>query len=517
MEDRIMFGIRGNRSCRPAWVLLAVMTVTPGLPAAAEVSPENNPWAPTTEQVDARFQRVQREVDRLRAAGRAKEADRMAADLRHFRDQLAGAAPSRGTGPELHVVGTYDPGTVNVDVRPSDRPVILALTSYHQVNWNLTLQKGANLQKVLLYGYDKPIPPANLPKNVPVEVVNSGFTYGKDYGHYPFMAKRLHEITGLPVSSVQGQYKFDEKSPAVTVGSGGAEWNAQRVLSEMQPLYNQAVTFDRGEQRAAADAAYRFTALYHDLNDQRGMGETFVADFSPARAISKTLQPVGPRLKHVAVDPNGPTYYGLAHGSGPVQIDRQTGQHTDMPADNPELTNHPTGITFDTTRNRLVLSTLGGEGFLLTYDKESETWSPLTSLNQADLFSVTYSADDDALYALEHGGGIVRYTAEGSPDGTISLSEHIPQEQYAPWDYQLIAAGDRLILLTSPMNDLYEPYLTPQMKSYLIDPATGGVTILGDIIVAPEPGAATLLGFAGAALALNRRRRRRSDGARTVS
>src|SRR5687767_10677811 len=116
-----MFRIHGNRSGMPAWPLLSLLLITASLPAAAATSPQNNPFAPTMDQIDARFGRIEQEVQRLRAAGQKAEADQMAADLQHFRDLLAGSAPSRATGPQLDLVGTYDPGTVNVNVAPTDR------------------------------------------------------------------------------------------------------------------------------------------------------------------------------------------------------------------------------------------------------------------------------------------------------------------------------------------------------------------------------------------------------------
>lgn len=497
-----MLGIAGNRSGAAA-LALSLFAALISTAAAAAPSPESNPFAPTLDQVNARFGRIQQEVDRLRAAGQTADADRMAADLQHFRDQLAGTAPSRGTGPQLSVVGTYDPGTVNVNVQPTDRPLILALTSYHQVNWNLNLQPGANLQKVLLYSYEKPIPPANLPKNVPVEVVDSYFAYGKDYSHYPNLARRLLDITGVPLSTMQGRYNFEDKTPPVDVGGG--EWNAQRVLTEMQPLYNQATAHEMAQRREAANT-HRFSALYHTADNEGRMRETFVAEFTPTRAISKTVVPVGSRLRHVTVNPDGPVFYGLAHGSGPVRIDRATGEYTDLTMDQ-ELS-HPTGLTYDTKRDRLILSTLGGEGWLLSYSEQDDAWSQLASLDNVDIHSITYSENDDAFYALQRGGSIVRYTPEGDPAGQLNLSgDYIPQDTYGPWDYQLIATDDMLVLLTSPMPDLYEPHLDRQMWSFLIDPDTGVVQALGGVVLAPEPGAATLLAGLCAAGLLRRRRR----------
>ena len=162
----------GTRAARLASSILSSLSAlvllfgnAPSRAGAATPSPENNPFAPTVVQVEARFGRIQQEVDRLRADGQPADADRLAAALQHFRDQLAGTAPSQALGPELDVVSIHDPRNARVNVGPTERPVVLALASYEETPCRLDLQPGANLQKVIVYRPGPPSRPIGLPEN----------------------------------------------------------------------------------------------------------------------------------------------------------------------------------------------------------------------------------------------------------------------------------------------------------------------------------------------------------------
>ena len=211
----------------------------------------------------------------------------------------------------------------------------------------------------------------------------------------------------------------------------------------------------------------------------------------------------------VAVDPRGPTYYtgfGWHSGVGPVRFDPATGTGTPIEVPNPDTLSWPTGLAFDTTRNRLILSNLGGAGALWAYSPEQDTWSMLSSLNNVDMWGTTYSAAEDKLYALTSASQLVRYTPEGRPAGTIKLDPLLPSGLNLR-ESQLIAAGDQLVLLSQPVADPLDPRLPAVQRSFLIDPHSGAVTSLGPIHLVPEPATAALGATACGALLLRRRRR----------
>jgi hypothetical protein len=251
----------------------------------------------------------------------------------------------------------------------------------------------------------------------------------------------------------------------------------------MLPLYREATASERARQRAAAEP-YRFTAIQFDYDGALHPRAASLAEFSPL-GPTRTLSAFAP-ARHVAADPLAQTWYGDDRNTV-VRFDPVTGLRTPL-REIPWLT----GVTFDTKRNRLVASNLDTDGTLFSYSPAQNRWTTIASLGGVDMHSTTYSAADDAFYALVGSRDsplqLLKYNPAGQKTATISLSEPIPATLIG--DYQLTAAGDRLSLITPPLPDLYEPHLPPVPRSYLIDPATGMVTYAG---VIPEPGAAILL------------------------
>lgn len=68
---------------------------------------------------------------------------------------------------KVHVVGVYESnpfsgfrrddyaGTVDVIVTPKAQPVVLVLSSYERVNWNVTITSGASVSKIIIGGFHK--------------------------------------------------------------------------------------------------------------------------------------------------------------------------------------------------------------------------------------------------------------------------------------------------------------------------------------------------------------------------
>jgi predicted esterase len=120
-------------------------------------------------------------------------------------------------GAELHVVGVYQPrdsGTpVDVEVRPTTRPVVLVLTSYMEVLWNVKLAAGARLKAVVVGGYyEQEV--EGVPVDVPVvyrayapsNKSDYFYAYHGDTAEYRRMVDKLNDLTGLLVSTAQVEY-----------------------------------------------------------------------------------------------------------------------------------------------------------------------------------------------------------------------------------------------------------------------------------------------------------------------
>jgi len=179
------------------------------------------------------------------------------------------------------------------------------------------------------------------------------------------------------------------------------------------------------------------------------------------------------------------------------QLDLATGKMTALPTIQSGLPtlSWPCGLTFDTKRNQLIVSSLGGDGFLYAYSLQSKQWSMLSNLRGTDLQALTYSAADDSFYGLTTSSlrpGLVHFDASGTALSQVQLSQPIPGgSQGSSWPDQLVAVGDQLAVITPPTVDLYEPEILPQARFFLINPKTGLVNYSGTIV--PEPAALLLI------------------------
>src|SRR5688572_19207655 len=109
------------------------------------------------------------------------------------------------------------------------------------------------------------------------------------------------------------------------------------------------------------------------------------------------------------------------------KADSQTGtaQQMILPATVPELS-WPMGLAFDSQRNRVLLVSLGGEGYLYAYSPPSNHWSVVRSMANRDLDSLEYDPRADVLYSLsvDWSGGrplIYRLSPQGAIIGEIGL------------------------------------------------------------------------------------------------
>src|SRR5581483_3527769 len=118
-------------------------------------------------------------------------------------------------GAELHGVGVSRPRDGNgapvvVEVRRTDKPVVLVLTSYFSVLWQVKVADGARLKAVVLGGwFEQEL--EGVPAGTPVvyRAANPGgrtdsfWGYAADTFEYRRMVERLNDLTGLLVATYQ--------------------------------------------------------------------------------------------------------------------------------------------------------------------------------------------------------------------------------------------------------------------------------------------------------------------------
>ncbi|MFH1871963.1 MAG: hypothetical protein ABIK82_09280 [Pseudomonadota bacterium] len=110
----------------------------------------------------------------------------------------------------LHSYGYHPDGSIDVSVHTKGRPVILALSSYEPVVWNIKLDDGVVIKEIILSGHH-PSKVVGVESNVRITRQGFGFAYAPDARHSE-LAKKLKEYTGLDVENFQGMYTGKEFS-----------------------------------------------------------------------------------------------------------------------------------------------------------------------------------------------------------------------------------------------------------------------------------------------------------------
>ncbi|MGF1486895.1 MAG: hypothetical protein ACFBSE_07260 [Prochloraceae cyanobacterium] len=188
-------------------------------------------------------------------------------------------------------------------------------------------------------------------------------------------------------------------------------------------------------------------------------------------------------VNQIACSPSEDICYGIIGHNQLVQLDPKSNWQTtpiEITSELPKLS-WPTGITFDTDRDLLLISSLGGEGYLYSYAFDRNVWQAF-SLNNIDLAAIVYHPHDKQIYALGVTYGQVkglilyRLSLNGQILETTKLSDPIlaglPAFHESTLKPQLISSGKDLILVAGKQT-LYSNGTSNKFnksKIYTIDP-----------------------------------------------
>ncbi|MGK7900718.1 MAG: hypothetical protein AB4352_04760 [Hormoscilla sp.] len=134
-------------------------------------------------------------------------------------------APAMGSQ-ELHVISVYEArsdhragyhptGLVEVKVQRQEKPIILALSAYEPVHWNVTLEPGVKVEYIILNGYHQQS--ISGVDGVPVDkYIHRGIRSRSGHFSYkwlnsleykPLLVQRLEQYTRTKLTSFQGCYR----------------------------------------------------------------------------------------------------------------------------------------------------------------------------------------------------------------------------------------------------------------------------------------------------------------------
>ncbi|HMJ91240.1 MAG TPA: Ig-like domain-containing protein [Candidatus Acidoferrum sp.] len=389
--------------------------------------------------------------------------------------------PDPGGPRELHAIGLHSGGAnsaaASVVVDRPGKSVTLFLSAYDSVLWHVSASGGTTIEKVILGGYYAQRVDG-IASNVPVVQVSHYRTGGNPYGGsadsfytgptidsamFLQAVQKLCALTGLNLSSFHGANSAPSQTPFVI----NQVQNDVRLRCDYPQLADPS-------QLPSVNFRLAFYDRDHD-------GNVFFQNYTLAGPQDGTK--LLPALR-VVTDAGGRFYYG-AEAHAMWRIDSQDGTHDEMILDSslPEMS-WPTGVAFDSQRNRILLATLSGEGHLYAYLPAQEQWSLVQSLENRDVNGLGYHASGDAIYAVKHtyesyngSPALYCFDAQGVFQGEIPLP--VLPFSLGPSDYEseLVSVGDYLVLLVEPNYLSYHRGGATESRMYLIDPRSGQTTL----------------------------------------
>lgn len=344
---------------------------------------------------------------------------------------------------EVIMVSGYEPdrdsslSKVKVNVDRPGKNVLLVLSSYDQVNWEVEASPTTNITGVVISSYH-PSTVTNIDstKVFPVELP---YSYEIENKNFVEALKQLNCWFGIDkVDALGGDYslpneieisQLDSITPAHTL----AGYPVEKPLDNFQfNLYNSNYEPVKWTSKGAINKS------------------------------NSTISQTG-----IAISPDGREIYQLID-DGIKVTDRETGEQEDfkLPRKFPQLS-WGTDIAYDSKRDLVSLISLGGEGYFYRFDVNKRRWLDVRSVNNIDLQSLTYDPASDRYiaWAEDYGQGHQGQLLFISGTGELLSQERVSDRLkgfYRQYDrnngrspvVEIIARGNNIVLLTRSGNSV---------------------------------------------------------------
>lgn len=423
-----------------------------------------------TSEVDALLAELDALVASEREGGRGAEATALATEVLALRRRIAdGGAPAPSADPEIHVVYAAGPArrgaAVRIEVR--GRPVVLLLGSHGPISWNVASGAGV-VQKIVTFGHPdrlvvaEPVVPVEKIRLDPVKEARDG------------LVRRIEDVTGGVVATLTEIEAGDPDTPVV-LGSSNPEWLAQHLRADAVRLHWRATRPRRAALREELKRT-RFPFL-HRWREEKAL-RVSLCEWTPLGPLLARTTPLAPILgpsSALVVDEKRDEAYLLRAGAR-IRFP--------LPKGPPEVLSVPDALprvegacalAIDGRRDRLLLATRGGVGYLYALDLASRRWSVVCELDDVDAAGLAYDEQRDQIFVLEHGKDgrltLERFSSEGQRLHATTLRMTSLQE---PRPLAAACVHGRLVILYPPPDASPERAATDTL-AFVVEPHTGDV------------------------------------------
>jgi hypothetical protein len=390
---------------------------------------------------------------------------------------------------EVHAVGIYEGATETghkihgpmaaVELNRPDKAVVLVLSCYGPVTWEIAVRGNTELRKVYLVGRP-PQAVKGLPDDSTViktwedpQIARVSGDYDRNSSAFFGFVRWVSRLTGQGrITSFQGTYRpaapflihLEQADPKLS-----ASYPEPTPESEL-PEKARGLKFKTIHYLGAGRIAQPPDGSY--------------GDFTLSGPQENSLRPLPDGVTRIAYDPAGDQYYGIAgHDVVKVDLKKQEVEKMELGLDVPPLS-WPCEITFDVKRRRLVVGTSGGGGYLYAFSPEKQEWSVI-SRRPGAFDSFGYSEQEDCLYGVlferlgdRGGASLAKVNAQGAVVWKMPLQDPVVPSTLATGPgvstTRVIAVGDYVAILATSADSEGSLSLI-----YLIDPKSKKTWVTG--------------------------------------
>jgi len=383
---------------------------------------------------------------------------------------------------EVHVVGIYEGftksdgkihgGKARVEVRRPDKHVTLVLVSYTPVTWEISLDPKTRIEKVILGGGGKSVVKGLPEKTEVVEAFRGSkdpklavYAYKSDAPGFRAIVEAIDAMTKQKVANFTGIYRPDSENPLVVEDVSSDEQFSIDYPKPADPSKLPKLTFQ----------AHREIGGKYPHEVVRSFGE-----FTLTGVKADTLQPLPDHVSRIVYDPVGKKHYGIyRHKLAEIDMKTKKVKELDVGLQVPEIS-WPADVTFDTKRERVLLTSSGGGGLLYAYSPKKDEWEVLA---EKPANAIVYHPKDEIVYGLkgDFGGKMPVFqhiNAKGAVVDSMTLEGPFLPGIFGlgpgTGSVQLVAAGDKLVMLINPVGLRGGEGPPPKWSYiYLLDQKTG--------------------------------------------
>ncbi|MGL5943759.1 MAG: hypothetical protein ACRC2S_26015 [Waterburya sp.] len=318
---------------------------------------------------------------------------------------------------------------VNID-RPGKK-VLLVLSSYEPIIWQVDASKTTNIKGILVSSYHRSkLITTTTTKAFSVQIP---YVYTTENRNFVEVIEKLNQWFDInKVDVFHGKYslpseikisQLDKIEPSLTLKGFPVEKPSQNF---------EFILYNRNYEPV------KWTLKGAKNNDNSNLMS---------------------QRKFAVSSKNNKIYELVSNG---IQVrDKLTGKQNnfEIPTDFPRLS-WGTDIVYDSKRDIVSIVSLGGEGFLYRFDTKKRKWLDVRSLNQIDIDSFTYDEVADRYLAWAHGSLLFISSSgellfrESMMDKMKNFYRLYDQGNEQPPAVEIVANGDNIALINYSNNSI---------------------------------------------------------------